>query len=98
MNYLENFLIQRYLTDHPVILVNMRNENADNGDFIPNTAMEYFNWSLTHSNNGDHDCAVADLTEAIRLDPFEAEAYKNRHFARDRANLYKDRGYASQGL
>ena len=33
---------------------------------------------FSHAEKGDHDKAIADFTEAIRLDPKDATAYNNR--------------------
>jgi len=47
----------------------------------PDDAVAYSNRSFAYSDKGDHDKAIADLTEAIRLDPDDAVAYSNRGFA-----------------
>jgi lipoprotein NlpI len=61
--------------------INMQNENGNGFDLPdiidfnqiierdPNYAKAYVNRGLTHSNNGHDDLAIADLTEALRLDP-----------------------------
>jgi tetratricopeptide (TPR) repeat protein len=42
------------------------------------SAVEYYNRGESYRNKGDHDRAIADYTEAIRLDPQFAIAYNNR--------------------
>ena len=41
-------------------------------------AAEAFERGWSHAEKGDHDQAIADCTEAIRLDPKNADAYYNR--------------------
>jgi tetratricopeptide (TPR) repeat protein len=38
---------------------------------------------LSHAEKGDHDQAIADFTEAIRLDPKNADAYYSRALSYD---------------
>ena len=40
--------------------------------------MAYYCRGLIYHKKGDYDKAVADYTEAIRLDPRDADAYYNR--------------------
>ena len=44
----------------------------------PRTAAEYNNRGNDYLDNGDYDRAIADYTQAIRLDPNDAWAYNNR--------------------
>ncbi|MGH6754466.1 MAG: tetratricopeptide repeat protein, partial [Bradyrhizobium sp.] len=44
----------------------------------PNLAAYYNNRAVAHRNKGDNDRAIADLNEAIRLDPKLAMAFNNR--------------------
>jgi Flp pilus assembly protein TadD len=47
----------------------------------PHDAKAYAERGAAHLNKGDIDQAIADYTEAIRLDPYDAEAYNGRGFA-----------------
>ena len=38
----------------------------------------YYNRGFAYEEKGEHDQAIADYTEAIRLKPDYAEAYYNR--------------------
>jgi tetratricopeptide (TPR) repeat protein len=51
-----------------------------------NLAVVYYNRGNTYQANGDNDRAIADFTEAIRLDPKYVRAYNNR------GNAYHDKG------
>jgi len=57
-------------------------------------AAEYYNRGIKYSSKGDYDRAIADYTEAIKLDPTFARAYYNRGFAKrakgDSANASAD--------
>ena len=56
------------------------------------TAEDYQVREMEYLNNGDYDSAIAEFTQAIRLDPNDAEAYWKRHNAyRNRGNAYYDR-------
>jgi lipoprotein NlpI len=46
-------------------------------------AAAYFNRGNAHTAKGDHDAAIADYDEAIKLDPKNASAYNNRGNARN---------------
>jgi len=48
-------------------------------------AVEYYNRGVRYAKDGDYDHAIADYTEAIRLDPKYADAYGNR------GNAYRDK-------
>jgi tetratricopeptide (TPR) repeat protein len=48
-------------------------------------AAEYYNRGITYGTERDYDHAIADYTEAIRLDPQYADAFGNR------ANAYRDK-------
>lgn len=41
-------------------------------------ANKYYNRGIAHSKNGDYDCAIADYTKAIELDPDNSDAYYRR--------------------
>lgn len=41
-------------------------------------AKKYYNRGIAHSKNGDYDCAIADYTQAIELDPDNSDAYYRR--------------------
>jgi tetratricopeptide (TPR) repeat protein len=43
-----------------------------------NTENTYYNRGISYAEKGEHDQAIADYTEAIRLDPKGATAYNNR--------------------
>jgi tetratricopeptide (TPR) repeat protein len=43
--------------------------------------MAYNNRGWAYDKKGDHDKAIAEYTEAIRLDPKDAMAYNNRGWA-----------------
>ena len=44
----------------------------------------YYNRGLAYGDKGEHDKAITDFTEAIRLDPKYAQAYHNRGVAYDK--------------
>ena len=48
--------------------------------------MAYFGRGLAYENKNEHDKAIADLTESIRLDPKNAKAYYNRGLAYENKN------------
>ena len=48
-------------------------------------AVEYYNRGVRYAKDGDYDRAIADYTDAIRLDPKYADAYGNR------GNAYRDK-------
>ena len=56
------------------------------GQWLRDRAKEAFTRGISAYEKGDHDKAIADYTEAIRLDPNYAEAYC------DRAVAYSDKG------
>lgn len=43
-----------------------------------NDAEAYYNRGVDYYQNGEYDQAIADFSEAIRLDPTMAMAYSNR--------------------
>ena len=55
-------------------------------------AEEAIERGLSHAEKGDHDQAIADYTEAIRLDPKIAAAYYNR------AISYAEKGDHDQAI
>jgi tetratricopeptide (TPR) repeat protein len=58
------------------------------GESDKNLARAYFNRGIAHKAKGDLDRAIADYTEAIRLDPKSDAAYHNRGVAqRDKGDL-----------
>jgi tetratricopeptide (TPR) repeat protein len=56
-----------------------------NGGPLEN-AEAYYKRGLARSENGDLDGAIADFTEAIRLDPKDARGFYNRGLARESLN------------
>ena len=46
-----------------------------------NDALAYFNRGLAYGRKGEHDKAIAEYTEAIRIDPNPAVAYFSRGIA-----------------
>jgi lipoprotein NlpI len=46
-------------------------------------AAAYYNRGNAHAAKGDHDAAIADYDEAIKLDPKNASAYNNRGSAKN---------------
>jgi lipoprotein NlpI len=46
-------------------------------------AAAYYNRGNAHAAKGDHDAAIADFDEALKLDPKNASAYNNRGNARN---------------
>src|SRR6516225_2933215 len=49
------------------------------------SAIAHHERALSYKSKGDFDRAIADLSEAIRLDPKYAEAYYLRLYAKDEA-------------
>src|SRR4030088_47597 len=52
----------------------------------PKYATAYYNRGSSYVRKGDHDRAIADLSEAIRIDPKYRVAYN------DRGNSYSSKG------
>jgi len=55
-------------------------------------AAEFYNRGINHAHNGNYDSAIADYTEAIRLDPKYADAYGNR------GNAYREKHELDRAL
>jgi tetratricopeptide (TPR) repeat protein len=64
------------------------------GCLDPKYATAYRNRGVTYENKGEHDKAIADFNEAIRLDPKVADSYYGRGVAHgkkgDRAKAEED--------
>ena len=56
------------------------------GETAKNSAIAHHERGLAYRSKGDFDRAIADYSEAIRLDPKLAAAYNNR------GNAYKNKG------
>lgn len=54
--------------------------NTETGQKV--TAHEYFNLALRYAEQNDHDRAIEHYTEALRLDPRNADAYNNRAWSK----------------
>jgi tetratricopeptide (TPR) repeat protein len=52
------------------------------------SAEDFFNRAFEEAKNGDYDGAIADYTEAIRLQPNYADAFINRGIAYDSVKQY----------
>src|ERR1700730_10781316 len=50
----------------------------DGGTSAKNRAIAYYNRGIAYKAKGDLDRAIADYSEALRLDPKDAFAYTNR--------------------
>ena len=68
----------------------------------PTEALPYRHRGLAYWNKGDYEQAIADLTEAIRIDPNMANAYYDRGMVNlsrgTKAGADKQRPATSQGL
>ena len=49
-----------------------------------NLAIAFYNRGLAYENNGQYDRAIADYSDAIRLDPNDAEAFLYRGIDKER--------------
>ena len=55
---------------------------------IPRNAVAYFNRGNVYDQMGEHDRAIADYTEAIKLDPTDPDIFNNRGQAYDTKGEY----------
>jgi tetratricopeptide (TPR) repeat protein len=60
----------------------------DGGETPANRAGAYISRGIAHYNKGENEPAIADFSEAIKLDPSDAKAYANRGTAYERKRDY----------
>ena len=58
-----------------------RDHRADGATLVRHSAQAHRKRGIAYLIKGDHDLAIKDFDEAIRLDPSDASAYKNRCWA-----------------
>ncbi|MDR2739402.1 MAG: tetratricopeptide repeat protein, partial [Treponema sp.] len=74
----------------PVVAVAANYGEKNTGQ--PRTAGAFFDRALLSQNRGEYDNAIADYTEALRLDPDFTAAYNNR------GNAYADKGMYDRAI
>ncbi len=87
--------IQRcdFAGNHPDIRIVACTRNIQSGRFIgQNLAIAFTNRGLAYKSKGQWDKAIADFSEAIRLNPDFAEAFTNR------GNIYYGQGQFDRAI
>ena len=54
--------------------------DATSGNLLPLAAHPFYNRGVSYGIKGEYDLAIADFSEAIRLDPTNANTFYNRGF------------------
>ena len=72
-----------YLATVVVLLTSMALSCSNRGD-----AENSYNRGVAYFQKGEYDQAIAEFTEAIRLDPTDTQAYVNRGVAYDEKGEY----------
>jgi Tfp pilus assembly protein PilF len=67
-----------FLAAAAVLLAVACNKAAAQKQPTPKTAEDYQTRGLEYLNNGNYDRAIADFTQAIKLDPNDTIVYNNR--------------------